>query len=246
VVARLHEPFGAPLVQTDPASAELAKYAANAYLATRVTFINTIANLADAVGADIVDVVAAVGLDPRIGSHFLRPGPGYGGSCFPKDLPALIASGAEHGLGLPLLEAVVDANAAQPDVILAKLAAALGPLDGKKVALLGLAFKADTDDLAGSPAVRLAELLVAAGAAVTAYDPAARPDLPGVTLADTVAGALGGADAVLIATEWPEFAGLDPAELAAAMDGDVVVDARNMMDKAAALAAGLDYRGIGR
>jgi UDPglucose 6-dehydrogenase len=246
LVARLHEPFGAPVLRTDPSSAELTKYAANAYLAMRVTFANTIANLADGVGADISEVVEGIGFDPRIGSHFLKPGPGYGGSCFPKDLPALIATAAAHGVDLALLQAVVDVNLAQVGVVLDKLIDAVGSLAGKRVALLGLAFKADTDDLAGSPAISLAESLVEAGAEVIAYDPAARASIDGVVQVETVWNALREADAVLVATEWPEFGSLDPAEMASAMRGDVIIDARNMIDKRAALDAGLDYQGMGR
>lgn len=246
VVARLHAPFGAPVVVTDPVSAELTKYAANAYLAMRVTFVNTIANLADVVGADIADVVEGIGLDPRIGPQFLRPGPGYGGSCFPKDLPALIATGAERGLDLGLLQAVVDVNAAQIDRVIGKLTDALGSLSGRKIALLGLAFKADTDDLASSPAVRLAAAMLAAGASVSAYDPAVRAAVPGVEQVASAFEALQEADAALIATEWPEFGLLPLDEVAAAMKGNVVVDSRNMLDRDAARAAGLDYRGMGR
>ncbi|MFH2073162.1 MAG: nucleotide sugar dehydrogenase [Actinomycetota bacterium] len=246
MVARLHEPFDTAVVVTDPASAELTKYAANSYLAMRVTFANTIANLADLVGADITDVVAGLGLDPRIGAHFLRPGPGYGGSCFPKDVRALIATGIERGLDLGLLQAVVEVNAAQIDRVIAKLADALGPLKGRRIGLLGLAFKADTDDTAESPALLLAEALIAAGASVTAYDPAASCGLAGVVQVGSALEALREADAALIATEWPEFGSLDPAAMAAVMAGTVVVDARNMIDRAAAVAAGLDYRGMGR
>jgi len=246
MVAGLHAPFGTKVLKTDPASAELTKYAANSYLAMRVTFANTIANLADLVGADIADVVEGIGLDPRIGPHFLRPGPGYGGSCFPKDLPALIATAAKRGFDLDLLQAVVDVNAAQIDRVVGKLTDAVGPLTGKRIALLGLAFKADTDDLAESPAIRLAEALLGAGASVTAYDPAARAEMEAVVQVGSALEALEGADAVLIATEWPEFASLDLEQVAAAMDGNVVVDARNMLDREAARAAGLDYRGMGR
>jgi len=246
LVERLHEPFGAPVLRTDPSSAELTKYAANAYLAMRVTFANTIANLADGVGADISDVMEGIGLDPRIGSHFLKPGPGYGGSCFPKDLPALVATGTAHGVDLAFLQAVVDANLAQAGVVLGKLTDAVGSLEGKRIALLGLAFKADTDDLGQSPAINLAGSLVGAGAEVIAYDPAARVAIDGLVQVETVWDALRDADAVLVATEWPEFGTLDPVEMASAMRGDVVIDARNMIDKQAALAAGLDYRGMGR
>jgi UDPglucose 6-dehydrogenase len=233
-------------VLTDPASAELTKYAANAFLAMRVSFVNSIANLADAVGADIADVVEGIGSDPRIGKGFLAPGPGYGGSCFPKDLPALVAVAAEHGLDLELIRAVAEVNRRQPERIVAKAAEALGGLRDKRITLLGLAFKAGTDDTSSSPALRIAELLLEGGARVRAYDPEASSDLDGLEQAATAADAVAGADAVVVATEWPEFAELDLGVLAASMAGSVVVDARNLLDRAAARSVGLDYRGVGR
>lgn len=246
LVASLHAPLETTILQTDPASAELTKYAANAYLAMRVTFANTIANIADVVGADMTDVVQGIGLDPRIGRDFLRPGPGYGGSCFPKDLPALIAVAGEHGLDPVLLAAVVEANEQQVHRVIGKLADGLGSLKGRRIALLGLAYKAGTDDTSGSPAIRLAAALLEAGAEVRAYDPVAAVAMEGVEQVASISEALEGADVLLIATEWPEFAGLDPAAVSVAMRGNLVVDARNMMDKQKALAAGLDYRGMGR
>lgn len=246
LVAGLHISFGAPVVVTGAASAELAKYAANAYLATRLTFVNAMAHLAEAVGADVDDVLEALALDPRVGPHYLRPGPGYGGSCFPKDVRALVAAAAAHGHDLRLLRAVVETNDDQLDRVVAKVRAAAGGLEGKVVGLLGLAFKGGTADTRSSPAVALATRLVAAGARVQAFDPAARVELSGVeAVADAVAAAQG-ADVLLVATEWPEFAALDPAALAAAMRGRVVVDARNLLDREAVAAAGLEYRGLGR
>jgi UDPglucose 6-dehydrogenase len=180
LVASLHAPLETTILQTSLASAELIKYAANAFLAMRVTFANTIANIAGLVGADMADVVQGIGLDPRIGSHFLRPGPGYGGSCFPKDLPALIAVAGEHGFDPILLSAVVDANEQQVHRVIGKLVDGLGSLEGLRIALLGLAFKADTDDTSESPAVKLAAGLVEAGAEVRAYDPAAVIAMAGV------------------------------------------------------------------
>jgi len=246
LVVELHAPLCATVLRTDPASAELIKYAANAYLAMRVTFANTIANIAELVGADMADIVQGIGLDPRIGTRFLRPGPGYGGSCFPKDLPALIAVAGEHGFDPVLLSAVVEANEQQVHRVIGKLADGLGSLEGRQIGLLGLAFKADTDDTSESPAVKLAVQLVEAGAEVRAYDPVAGIAMDGVDLVGSAAEAVEGADGLLIATEWPEFADLDPVAVAAAMRGSVVVDARNIMDKQAALAAGLAYRGMGR
>ena len=250
LVGELHAPFGAPVVLTGAASAELAKYASNAYLATRLTFVNAMAHLAEAVGADVSDVLDALAFDPRIGPHYLRPGPGYGGSCFPKDLRALVAAAAGHGHDLKLLRAVVETNDDQLERVVAKVAAAAGglegSLEGKVVGLLGLAFKGGTADTRSSPAVALAERLVAAGARVRAYDPAARPQLDGVELVTGAVAAAAGADVVLVATEWEEFAALDPAALAAVMRGRVVVDARNLLDREAVAAAGLEYRGLGR
>ena len=246
LVAELHAPFGAPVVVTGTASAELAKYAANAYLATRLTFVNAMAHLAEVVGADVGDVLEALALDPRVGPHYLRPGPGYGGSCFPKDVRALVAAAAAHGHDLKLLRAVVETNDDQLDLVVAKVRAAAGGLDGKVVGLLGLAFKGGTADTRSSPAVALAARLVAGGARVQAYDPAARVELPGVEVVPDAVAAAAGADVLLVATEWPDFAALDPAALAAVMRGRVVVDARNLLDREAVAAAGLEYRGLGR
>ncbi len=246
LVGELHAPFGAPVLLTGAASAELAKYASNAYLATRLTFVNVIAHLAEAVGADVADVLGALALDPRVGPHYLRPGPGYGGSCFPKDVRALVAAAAAHGHDLKLLRSVVETNEDQLDRVVAKVRAAAGGLDGKVVGLLGLAFKGGTADTRNSPAVALAVRLASAGARVQAFDPAARADLPGVEVVPDAVAAAAGADVLLVATEWPEFAALDPAALAAVMRGRVVVDARNLLDREAVAAAGLEYRGLGR
>jgi UDPglucose 6-dehydrogenase len=246
LVGELHAPFGAPVLLTGAASAELAKYASNAYLATRLTFVNVIAHVAEAVGADVNDVLGALALDPRVGPHYLRPGPGYGGSCFPKDVRALVAAAAAHGHDLKLLRSVVETNEDQLDRVVAKVRAAAGGLQGRVVGLLGLAFKGGTADTRSSPAVALAVRLVAAGARVQAFDPAARVDLPGVEVVPDAVAAAAGADVLLVATEWAEFAALDPAVLAAVMRGRVVVDARNLLDREAVAAAGLDYRGLGR
>jgi len=246
LVAALHEPLGAPIVRTDPTSAELIKYAANAYLATRLTFVNAVANLAEDLGADVGDVLAGLAHDPRIGSHYLTPGPGYGGSCFPKDVRALIAAAAEHDHDLRLFRVVVETNDAQLDRVVAKLRDGLGDLDGAVIGLLGLAFKGGTDDTRSSPAVAIAGRLLDAGARVRAFDPAVRMAPPGVEAVPDAISAVAGADAVLVATEWPEFAALDPARLAAVMRGTLVVDARNLLDREAVAAAGLRYRGVGR
>jgi UDPglucose 6-dehydrogenase len=245
LVAALHEPFGAPIIETDPESAALIKYASNALLATRLTFVNAVAHLAESVGADVEAVLEGLALDPRIGSHYLRPGPGYGGSCFPKDLRALVAAADAHGHDLKLIKAVVETNDDQLDRVVAKTGDAVGGLGGRVVALLGLAYKGGTEDTRGSPAVALARRLVAAGAEVRAYDPAAHLELDGVTLVTDAPTAATGADAVLVATEWPEFAEIDPRRLSAVMRGSAVVDARNLLDRDAVLAAGLSYWGVG-
>jgi UDPglucose 6-dehydrogenase len=246
LVARLHEPFGSPIVRTDATSAELTKYAANAYLATRLTFVNAVANLAEDLGADVGDVLAGLAHDPRIGGHYLTPGPGYGGSCFPKDVRALVAAAAEHGHDLRLFRVVVETNDAQLDRVVAKLRDGLGSLDGAVIGMLGLAFKGGTDDIRSSPAVAIAGRLLEAGARVRAFDPAVRVVPPGVDAAPDALSAAAGADAVIVATEWPEFAALDPVRVAAAMRGTLVVDARNLLDREAVAAAGLRYRGMGR
>ncbi len=246
LVAELHEPLGAPIVRTDAASAELTKYAANSYLATRITFVNSIAHLAEDVGADVEAVLDGLSHDPRIGGHYLRPGPGYGGSCFPKDVRALVRAAEAHGHDLRMLRTVVETNDAQLGRVVGKLSAGLGNLVGKTVAMLGIAFKGGTDDTRSSPAIALADRILAAGATVRAFDPAATVERDGLELAGDEVEAASGADALLIATEWPQFADLDLEAIAAVMRGRLIVDARNMLDRDAAIAAGFDYRGLGR
>jgi len=246
LVAGLHEPLGVPMIITDLESAALTKYAANAYLATRLTFANAIAHFAESVGADVSDVIAGLSPDPRIGGHYLQPGPGYGGSCFPKDVRALVAAGDSLGHDLKLFRAVVSTNDDQLDRVVAKVSGAVGPLEGKVIGLLGLAFKAGTGDTRSSPAVALAIRIVAAGATVRAYDPAAEVDIDGIEIVDDPIEAARGADGLLVATEWPEFAEIDPARFAAVMRGRSVIDARNLLDRDAVVAAGLEYQGLGR
>ncbi len=234
------------LIITDPASAELIKYAANAYLATRITFANSIANLCEAAGAEVDDVLAGMGADRRIGEQYLAPGPGYGGSCFPKDTRGLAAAARRAGYRFRLLEEVMEVNRRQTERIVAKVrAAAGGCLEGKKVGLWGLAFKADTDDVRESPAVRLAAALADEGAEVRAYDPRAR-EVEGVVRAPDPLQAAAGADVLLVATEWEEFREADLTSARAAMAGSAVVDARNLLDSEAAERAGLSYTGVGR
>ena len=244
-VADLYRSLDAPVVITDPTSAEMIKYASNGYLATRLTFVNTLAIVCEAVGADIIDVVEGLGMDHRVGSHFLQPGPGYGGSCFPKDTSALIAVAQDAGYDFQLLKAVIEADEEQRRRVADKVRqAAGGGLRGRRVAMWGVAFKAGTDDVRESPAVRIAALLQADGAEVVAYDPEASTDA--VIMAEDPVSAVADADVLLIATEWPEFMTVDMAAVAGAMRGHRVVDARNMLDPKKVRSVGLDYWGLGR
>lgn len=244
-VLALYESLETQHIVTDPTSSEMIKYASNSYLAARLTFVNTLANLCEALGADIIDVTTGMGLDHRIGPHFLKPGPGYGGSCFPKDTIALIGVAEDAGYDFDLLRAVIAADEEQRIRLAGKIRqAAGGGLRGRRVAMWGVAFKAGTDDVRESPALRVARLLQDEGAEVVAYDPEAESDQ--VTMAPTPVEATRGADVLLVATEWPEFAEVDMAEVAAVMKGYRVVDSRNLLDPAAVRSAGLDYWGLGR
>ena len=233
----------------DVASAEMIKLAANAALMTRISFINEIANVCEATGADVVRVAEGVGLDRRIGSSFLRAGIGYGGSCFPKDSLALKQLAANSGYHFQLLNAVIEVNELQKRRVIGKLQQHLGSLRGKKVALLGVAFKPNTDDIREAPSLVLAGRLVAEGAHVRAWDPIAKINgLPGVEQVETTAAALAGADAVVLVTEWPELAEVDWAEARAAAGSaqPVFVDGRNMLDPERMRASGWVYESIGR
>jgi UDPglucose 6-dehydrogenase len=244
-VASLYSSIDTKVVMTDPTSAEMIKYASNAYLAARLTFVNTLANVAEAVGADILDVVSGMGLDHRIGPHFLKPGPGYGGSCFPKDTAALISVAEDAGYEFDLLRAVIVADEEQRKRVAEKVRqAAGGGLRGRQIGLWGLAFKAGTDDVRESPAVRIANLLMDDGAEVYAYDPEATA--PGLRMVASPLEAARGSDVLLVATEWPEFAEVDLNQVASVMKGHRVVDTRNLLDPLAVRSAGLDYWGFGR
>src|SRR4051794_32759233 len=249
-VVDLYAPLDAPLVRTDIASAEMIKLAANAFLATKISFINEIANVCEEVGADVNEVSRGMGLDERIGPQFLRPGIGYGGSCFPKDVSALKQLAGNSGYHFQLLTAVIEVNELQKRRVISKLQKHLGTLVGKHVALLGLAFKPNTDDMREASSLVLAGRLQADGARVRAYDPvaeeAARGLMSGVDFSDSALQAIEGADAVVLVTEWPEFADLDWAEVASRMRGDLVIDGRNALDGARVAGAGLVYEGIGR
>jgi UDPglucose 6-dehydrogenase len=238
------------LVRTDIASAEMVKLASNAFLATKISFINEIANVCEETGADVVEVARGMGLDARIGPKFLQAGIGYGGSCFPKDVEALKQLAGNSGYHFQLLTAVIEVNELQKRRVIGKLHKHLGSLVGKHIALLGLAFKPNTDDMREASSLVLAARLAADGATVTAFDPVAEHEarklLGGLQLADCAIDALHGADAAVLVTEWPQCTDLDWAEVAGAMQGNVVIDGRNALDAAAVRAAGLLYEGVGR
>ena len=247
-VEELHRGIESPVVRCDVASAEMIKLAANAALMTRISFINEIANVCEATGADVVRVAEGVGLDKRIGASFLRAGIGYGGSCFPKDSLALKQLAANSGYHFQLLNAVIEVNELQKRRVIGKLQHHLGTLRGKKVALLGLAFKPNTDDVREAPSLILAGRLVAEGADVRAWDPVAdgRAALPRATICADPLEALDGADAAVLVTEWSQLAELDWAEAAARMRNPLLIDGRNMLDPVTMRDAGFTYEGIGR
>jgi len=249
-VVELYEPLGAPLVRTDIASAEMIKMAANAFLATKISFINEIANVCEETGADVLEVALGMGLDRRIGNAFLQPGIGYGGSCFPKDVSALKQLAGNSGYHFQLLTSVIEVNELQKRRVVSKLQKHLGTLIGRRIALLGLAFKPETDDMREASSLVLAARLHADGAHVVAYDPVAADEaaklMPGVELAASALEALTDADAAVIVTEWQEFRGLDWNRVAAAMRGRLLVDGRNCVDRDAVARAGFTYEGIGR
>jgi UDPglucose 6-dehydrogenase len=241
-----------PLVTTSLTSAEMIKYAANAFLATKIGFANEIANICEHVGAEATEVMAGIGLDSRIGSKFLNPGVGWGGSCFGKDIQALLHTAREYGYESKLLRASLDVNAAQRQLVIQKLQEKLFILKGRTIGLLGLAFKPETDDLRDAPALHIAERLLQMGARVKVYDPIAmdacreqHPELrirycpSAVELAED-------SDALVVVTEWKQFRDLDLAALALSMNTPILVDGRNIFYPDAAIAAGFDYSGIGR
>lgn len=255
VMAAIYEPLtrrGRPLIQCDLESAEVIKYAANAFLAVKLSYINEIADLCEAVGANVDRVAMGIGSDRRIGETFLRPGPGWGGSCFPKDTRALTSTAADHGVAVGIVDAAIAANVRRKAAVLKRItAAAGGSLQGAIVAVLGLTFKGETDDLRESPSMDIARGLLAAGALVHAYDPsmprAALDELPGLKLMGSAEQAAEGAHLLAVMTEWTEFATLDLPALADAMNDPVMIDLRNMFDPAAVATSGFrSYRGIGR
>jgi UDPglucose 6-dehydrogenase len=249
-VVELYAPLDAPLVRTDIKSAEMVKLASNAFLATKISFINEIANVCEETGADVVEVARGMGLDGRIGPKFLQAGIGFGGSCFPKDVTALKQLAGNSGYHFQLLNSVIEVNELQKRRVIAKLEKHLGSLVGKEIGLLGLAFKPNTDDMREASSLVLSARLQAAGARVRAYDPVAeeqaRKLITGVDFKSTAQEAATGADAVVLVTEWPEFGELDLRALAGAMRGNLLIDGRNVFDPAAVREAGLAYEGIGR
>jgi UDPglucose 6-dehydrogenase len=246
-VAELHAGIDAPIVRSDVASAEMIKLAANAALMTRISFINEIANVCEATGADVVKVAEGIGYDRRIGKSFLRAGVGFGGSCFPKDSLALKQLAANSGYHFQVLSAVIEVNELQKRRVIGKLQEHLGGLRDRRIALLGLAFKPNTDDTREAPAFVLAGRLIAEGADVVVWDPVAHADgLHGVEQVSSVEDAARNADAVVLVTEWPELAEVDWAAVGATMRSRVFVDGRNMLDPGAMRAAGFRYAAIGR
>jgi UDPglucose 6-dehydrogenase len=246
-VSSLYLGITAPVIVTDPASAETIKYAANAFLATKISFINAVAAVCEAVGADINDVALGMGYDSRIGHEFLKPGPGFGGSCFPKDSRALVRIAEDAGYDFGLLEGVITVNAEQFERVTEKIVElAGGSVDGKCIGAWGLTFKARTDDLRESPSLEVLRRLVERGATVRGYDPSLPGDIAGIAVVDDPYAAVEGADVLAVLTEWDEFRWLDVDKVASSMRAKCVVDARNLLDRAAFVRRGFEYRGIGR
>ena len=246
-VAALYIGVTAPLIVTDPASAETIKYAANAFLATKISFINAVAAVCEAVGADVKDVVLGMGYDKRIGHEFLRPGPGWGGSCFPKDSRAMVHIAESAGYDFGLLRGVITVNEEQFERVTSKVVRlAGGSVEGKRIAVWGLTFKARTDDLRDSPSLEVVERLKARGAEVRAFDPAIREPLDGIDVVDDPYAACEGAEVLAVLTEWDDFRWLDFHKVAEQMNGRAVVDARNLLDRSAVERHGFRYEGIGR
>jgi UDPglucose 6-dehydrogenase len=248
-VAKLYDGTNAPVIMCDATSAETIKYAANAFLATKISFINSIANICEHLGADVRVVADAIGRDPRIGGQFLQPGPGFGGSCFPKDTIGLVRLAEDAGYDFGVLKSVIEANDQQLARTVAKVRAAVGgSLHGAAVAVWGLTFKANTDDRRHSPAVEVVRRLVAEGAQVTAFDPTVSgvvPELPSVAVAKSAIEACRGVGALVVLTEWREFAMVSASSVQDVMAGATVVDARNLLDPDGWRAAGFAYQGVG-
>ncbi len=249
-VAALYGSIDAPILRMNAASAEALKYAANSFLATKLTFINAMADICELVGADIFDVVNGLGLDPRIGNQFLNPGPGWGGSCFPKDTRALVKIAEGNGYDFALLRGVIQTNDEQYERVALKVEDLCGgSVEGKTIASWGLTFKANTDDLRDSPAISILKILHSRGAKIQAYEPTAKgvyKNLPWVNVCNSAIDVCIGADALVVLTEWPEFTNVDPAVVAELLTTKSVVDARNLLHREKWTASGFNYRGIGR
>ena len=247
-VAALYLGVRAPIIITDPASAETTKYASNAFLATKISFANAVAAVCEAVGADVADVLMGIGYDSRIGHHFLNPGPGWGGSCFPKDTKAMIGIAEDGGYDFAFLKGVIEVNDEQFDRVVEKIRnAAGGDLAGVKVGVLGLTFKAGTDDLRDSPSIEITRRLVIAGAVVSAFDPVAGScPIPEVTITADAYSAAKDVEVLAILTEWEEFKFLDLDKMAEIMASKNIVDGRNLLDRGAVHRRGFNYQGIGR
>lgn len=249
-VSELYRDVQAPVLVTNPASAEMIKYASNAFLAMKVSYVNAIANLCEAVTADVREVTLGMGYDPRIGFEFLHPGPGWGGSCFPKDTAALLHTAARVGDSFPLLASVISTNEEQRDRVVSKVRDALDRTDGRRVGVWGLTFKANTNDLRDSPAVAVTRHLVGDGMSVRAYDPmggeSATDLVPGLEVVTDPYEACADADVLVVLTEWDEFRWLDFTRVAGLMAARSIVDARNLLDPAAMRHLGFAYVGVGR
>ena len=249
-VAQLHLPLRAPIVVSDLRTAEMIKYASNAFLAARISFINEIANICEALGADVKEVATGMGYDPRIGPHFLEAGLGYGGSCFPKDVKALAHMAAEKGRYPQLLQAVMLINDDRRRLLIEKVRELVGDLEGKVIGLLGLTFKPNTDDMREAPSLEIARRLVENGAQVRAYDPAgmmrAAKIMPELIMAEDVYALVEGCDALVVCTEWNEFMNLDLTRVHKAMRQPMIVDGRNIYEPVEMARLGFHYRGIGR
>jgi UDPglucose 6-dehydrogenase len=249
-VAQLHLPLRAPIVITDLRTAEMIKYASNAFLATKISFINEIANICEALGADVKEVAIGMGYDQRIGKQFLDAGIGYGGSCFPKDVKALAYMAAEKGRHPQLLNAVMEINTDRRETAVQRIRELVGDLNGKVIGLLGLSFKPNTDDMRDAPSITIAQCLQAEGALVRAYDPVAMeiacPQLPGVEMRSDPYSLAEGCDALVVLTEWNEFKQLDKARVRGLMRQPILFDGRNIYEPAEMVTLGFIYRGVGR
>lgn len=246
-VAALYDAVSAEIIVTDPATAELAKYAANSFLATKLSYVNTLAELCETFDADITDLAYVLGADPRIGTDFLRPGPGWGGPCLPKDARALLHQSRHAGVDFPILSATIDSNTHQHKRVIARLCRELdGPLAKSRIGVLGLTFKAGTNDIRDSPAMRITQALTEHGATVTAHDPTVDYEIPGLTAVPDAHDVATNANALVLLTDWSGYRRLDWTRISSAMTGDLVLDTRNALDARHLANAGLHYVGIGQ